>query len=90
MAVHKVVSHDEWVAARKKHLAKEKEFTPEEMQAGKAEYNFQVIPLSITRFSSWRGGRGVNQVDVRRRKSHDATGIAITRMPTLHAIESVA
>jgi predicted dithiol-disulfide oxidoreductase (DUF899 family) len=24
---HKVVSHDEWVAARKKHLAKEREFT---------------------------------------------------------------
>jgi predicted dithiol-disulfide oxidoreductase (DUF899 family) len=24
---HKVVSHDEWIAARKKHLAKEKEFT---------------------------------------------------------------
>jgi predicted dithiol-disulfide oxidoreductase (DUF899 family) len=24
---HKVVSHDEWVAARKKHLAKEKDFT---------------------------------------------------------------
>jgi len=27
MEAHKVVSHDEWVAARKKHLAKEKEFT---------------------------------------------------------------
>jgi predicted dithiol-disulfide oxidoreductase (DUF899 family) len=27
MVAHKVVSHDEWVAARKKHLAKEKEFT---------------------------------------------------------------
>jgi predicted dithiol-disulfide oxidoreductase (DUF899 family) len=27
LAAHKVVSHDEWVAARKKHLAKEKEFT---------------------------------------------------------------
>ncbi len=27
MEVHKVVLHDEWVAARKKHLAKEKEFT---------------------------------------------------------------
>lgn len=27
MVVHKVVSHDDWVAARKKHLAKEKEFT---------------------------------------------------------------
>src|SRR6266508_3011061 len=27
MTTHKVVSHDEWVAARKKHLAKEKEFT---------------------------------------------------------------
>jgi len=27
MESHKVVSHDEWVAARKKHLAKEKEFT---------------------------------------------------------------
>jgi len=27
MTTHKVVTHDEWVAARKKHLAKEKEFT---------------------------------------------------------------
>ena len=27
METHKVVSHDEWVAVRKKHLAKEKEFT---------------------------------------------------------------
>ena len=27
MTTHKVVSHDEWVAARKKHLGKEKEFT---------------------------------------------------------------
>jgi len=27
MEAHKVVSHNEWVAARKKHLAKEKEFT---------------------------------------------------------------
>src|SRR5437899_9665751 len=27
VVTHKVVSHDEWIAARKKHLAKEKEFT---------------------------------------------------------------
>jgi predicted dithiol-disulfide oxidoreductase (DUF899 family) len=27
VVAHKVVRHDEWVAARKKHLAKEKEFT---------------------------------------------------------------
>ena len=27
MAAHKVVKHDEWLKARKKHLAKEKEFT---------------------------------------------------------------
>ena len=27
MAAHKVVTHDEWLAARRKHLAKEKEFT---------------------------------------------------------------
>ena len=27
MAAHKVVKHDEWLAARKKHQAKEKEFT---------------------------------------------------------------
>ena len=27
MATHKVVKHDEWLAARRKHLAKEKEFT---------------------------------------------------------------
>ena len=27
MATHKVVTHGEWLTARKKHLAKEKEFT---------------------------------------------------------------
>src|SRR6476661_8947278 len=27
VVAHKVVSHDEWVAARKRHLGKEKEFT---------------------------------------------------------------
>ena len=27
MAAHKVVTHEEWLAARRKHLAKEKEFT---------------------------------------------------------------
>src|SRR3954468_4190417 len=27
VVAHKVVSHDQWIAARKKHLAKEKEFT---------------------------------------------------------------
>jgi predicted dithiol-disulfide oxidoreductase (DUF899 family) len=27
LAAHKVVSHDEWLAARRQHLAKEKEFT---------------------------------------------------------------
>ena len=27
MAAHKVVRHDEWLRARKRHLAKEKEFT---------------------------------------------------------------
>jgi predicted dithiol-disulfide oxidoreductase (DUF899 family) len=27
MPIHKVVKHDEWLKARKKHLAKEKEFT---------------------------------------------------------------
>jgi predicted dithiol-disulfide oxidoreductase (DUF899 family) len=27
MAAHRVVSHEEWLAARRKHLAKEKEFT---------------------------------------------------------------
>src|SRR5207253_8804346 len=27
VVAHKVVSHEEWIAARKKHVAKEKEFT---------------------------------------------------------------
>src|SRR5438552_11509018 len=27
MTTHKVAKHDEWLAARRKHLAKEKEFT---------------------------------------------------------------
>jgi predicted dithiol-disulfide oxidoreductase (DUF899 family) len=35
MEAHKVVSHNEWVAARKKHLAKEKEFTRLRDQLGR-------------------------------------------------------
>jgi predicted dithiol-disulfide oxidoreductase (DUF899 family) len=35
MATSKVVTHDEWVAARKNHLAKEKEFTRLRDQLGK-------------------------------------------------------
>ena len=27
MTTHKVVKHDEWLKARRRHLAKEKEFT---------------------------------------------------------------
>jgi predicted dithiol-disulfide oxidoreductase (DUF899 family) len=35
MTTHKVVKHDEWLAARKKHLAKEKEFTRLRDQLGR-------------------------------------------------------
>ena len=35
MTVHNVVSHDQWLAARKKHLAKEKEFTHIRDQLGR-------------------------------------------------------
>ncbi len=45
MAAHKVVSHDQWVAARKKHLAKEKEFTHlrDQLSSERRELPWEVV-----------------------------------------------
>jgi predicted dithiol-disulfide oxidoreductase (DUF899 family) len=50
MTTHKVVSHDEWVAARKKHLAKEKEFTRlrDQLSRERRELPWEVVEKEYT------------------------------------------
>jgi predicted dithiol-disulfide oxidoreductase (DUF899 family) len=56
MATHKVVKHDEWLAARKKHLAKEKEFTRMRDQLSRERRN---LPWELVeRPYTFQGERG--------------------------------
>jgi len=50
MTTHKVVSHDEWVAARRKHLAKEKEFTRlrDQLSRERRELPWEVVEKEYT------------------------------------------
>ena len=50
MVAHKVVSHDEWVSARKKHLAKEKEFTHirDQLSRERRELPWEVVDKDYT------------------------------------------
>jgi predicted dithiol-disulfide oxidoreductase (DUF899 family) len=56
MAVHTVVSHDQWVAARKKHLAKEKEFTHlrDQLSRERRELPWELVDKNYT-FEDERG-----------------------------------
>ena len=56
MVAHKVVSHDEWVAARKKHLAKEKEFTHlrDQLSRERRELPWELVEKEYT-FEGERG-----------------------------------
>ena len=56
MATHKVVKHDEWLAARKKHLAKEKEFTRMRDQLSRERRN---LPWELVdKHYTFQGERG--------------------------------
>ena len=56
MVAHKVISHDEWVAARKKHLAKEKEFTHlrDQLSRERRELPWELVDKDYT-FEGERG-----------------------------------
>ena len=58
MTTHKVVKHDEWLKARKKHLAKEKEFTRLRLWLiGAALFAaglFPPLPTRPSRLRAWR------------------------------------
>jgi predicted dithiol-disulfide oxidoreductase (DUF899 family) len=56
VAAHKVVSHDEWVAVRKKHLAKEKEFTHlrDQLSRERRELPWELVDKDYT-FEDERG-----------------------------------
>jgi predicted dithiol-disulfide oxidoreductase (DUF899 family) len=56
VVAHKVVSHDEWVAARKKHLRKEKEFTHlrDQLSRERRELPWELVEKDYT-FESERG-----------------------------------
>ena len=56
MAEHRVLSHDEWVKARKKHLAKEKEFTRlrDQLSRERRELPWELVEKDYT-FAGERG-----------------------------------
>jgi predicted dithiol-disulfide oxidoreductase (DUF899 family) len=56
VVAHKVVSHDAWVAARKKHLAKEKEFTRlrDQLSRERRELPWELVEKDYT-FAGERG-----------------------------------
>ena len=56
MAAHKIVGHDAWLAARKKHLAKEKEFTHlrDQLSRERRELPWELVDKEYT----FEGDRG--------------------------------
>ncbi len=63
MATHKVVTHDQWVAARKKHLAQEKEFTRLRDQLGKErrELPWELVEKEYT-FEGEKGRQTLGEI----------------------------
>jgi predicted dithiol-disulfide oxidoreductase (DUF899 family) len=63
VVAHKVVSHDEWVAARKKHLAKEKEFTHlrDQLSRERRELPWELVEKDYT-FEGERGRVSLHDV----------------------------
>ncbi len=57
MTTHKVVTHDQWVAARRKHLAKEKEFTHlrDQLSKERCELPWELVEKDYT--FEWEKGR---------------------------------
>ena len=63
MATHKVVKHDEWLRARKRHLAKEKEFTRmrDQLSRERRDLPWELVEKQYT-FESERGTRTLSDV----------------------------
>lgn len=63
MKAHKVVSHDEWVAARKKHLTKEKEFTHlrDQLSRERRELPWELVEKEYT-FEGERGKASLQEL----------------------------
>src|SRR5213596_1854499 len=63
MATHKVVKHDEWLAARKRHLAKEKEFTRmrEQLSRERRALPWELVEKQYT-FQGERGTQTLSDV----------------------------
>src|SRR5438094_5589188 len=63
MATHKVVKHDEWLRARKRHLAKEKEFTRmrDQLSRERRDLPWELVEKQYT-FESERGTQTLSDV----------------------------
>src|ERR1700752_2523366 len=63
MPAHKVVKHDEWLKARKKHLAKEKEFTRmrDQLSRERRDLPWELVEKQYT-FESERGTQTLSDV----------------------------
>lgn len=63
MATHKVVTHDAWVEARKKHLAKEKEFTRlrDQLSRERRELPWELVEKDY-RFEGERGTKSLSDL----------------------------
>jgi len=63
MAEHRVVGHDAWVEARRKHLAKEKEFTRlrDQLSRERRELPWELVEKEYT-FESERGAQTLNEL----------------------------
>ena len=63
MATHKVVKHDEWLRARKRHLAKEKEFTRmrDQLSRERRDLPWELVEKQYT-FQGERGTQTLSDV----------------------------
>src|SRR4030081_585965 len=63
MATHKAVKHDEWLRARKRHLAKEKEFTRmrDQLSRERRELPWELVEKQYT-FQGERGTQTLSDV----------------------------
>jgi predicted dithiol-disulfide oxidoreductase (DUF899 family) len=63
MTTHDVVGHDGWIAARKKHLAKEKEFTRlrDQLSAERRELPWESVEKEYS-FEGERGAQGLAEI----------------------------
>ena len=63
MPTHKVMTHDKWLAARKKHLAKEKEFTRlrDQLSKERRELPWELLEKEYT-FEGERGRQTLGEV----------------------------